>query len=159
MIPQINLSNDLPRTFSVLNTLTRFHAFPEETGGKFCLIEAVVPVGAGAPPHSHAGETEAFYVLEGQVRFLFGAIGPKEVIATAGDFVAIPDGALHSFEVVGDAPARLLVINAPGHAHAAFFTSIGEVVPDTTQAPLPPQAPDMPKVAAAATRAGITLVG
>ena len=159
MIPQINIANDRPRTFSALNTLIRFHAFPEETGGKFCLIEATVPVGAGAPPHSHAGETEAFFVLEGQVRFLMGAIGPKEIIAEVGDFVSIPDGALHSFVVTGEAPARLMVINAPGNAHAAFFTTVGEVVPDHVTEPLPPIAPNMAVVGAAAELAGITLVG
>ncbi|MEM6465202.1 MAG: cupin domain-containing protein [Pseudomonadota bacterium] len=159
MIPQIDISNGRPRTFNVLNTLTKFHAFADETNGKYCLIEAVVPVGAGAPPHSHPGETEAFFVLEGQVKFLMGAIGPKEVIAKAGDFVAIPDGAIHSFVAIGDTPARLLVINAPGHAHAAFFTAVGEVMPDDANEPLPPIAPNGAFVAQEAARAGITLVG
>lgn len=159
MIPQIDITNDRPRNFNALNTLTKFHAFPDETGGKFCLIEAVVPVGAGAPPHSHAGETEAFLVLEGRVKFMMGAIGPKEIIAEAGDYVAIPDGAIHSFTAIGDNPARLLIINAPGHAHAAFFTAVGEVVPETVTEPLPPVAPDFAAVAKEADRAGITLIG
>jgi quercetin dioxygenase-like cupin family protein len=159
MIPQIEISNTRPRTFNVLNTLTKFHAFPDETGGKFCLIEAVVPVGAGAPPHSHPGETEAFLVLDGQVTFMMGAIGPQEIHAKAGDYVAIPDGAVHCFFATGDAPARLLVINAPGHAHAAFFTAVGEVLPEHTTAPLPPAAPDLDSVKREAKRAGIQLIG
>lgn len=158
MIPQIDVPTTEPRTFNVLNSVMRFHAFPSETDGKFCLTEAIVPVGAGAPPHSHKGEAEAFYVLEGQVRFLMGAIGPQEVIAGAGDFVAIPDGAIHAFETIGTAPARILVINAPGHAHAQFFTAVGEVLPEGTQTPPAPQAPNFPVVMAEAERAGISIV-
>lgn len=90
MIPQINIANTRPRTFSALNTLLRFHAYPEETDGKFCLIEATVPAGAGAPPHSHKGEMEAFFILEGRVKFMMGAIGPKEIVAEAGDYVPVP---------------------------------------------------------------------
>jgi len=88
-----------------------------------------------------------------------GSIGPQEIVAKAGDFVAIPDGAIHSFTAIGDVPARLLVINAPGNAHAAFFTAVGEVVPESTTEPLPPVAPDFAVVAREAERAGITLVG
>ena len=34
---------DRPRTYDVLNHLMKFHAFPEETMGKYCLIEALAP--------------------------------------------------------------------------------------------------------------------
>lgn len=159
MIPQINIANTRPRTFSALNTLLRFHAYPEETDGKFCLIEATVPAGAGAPPHSHKGEMEAFFILEGRVKFMMGAIGPKEIVAEAGDYVPVPDGAIHSFEVIGDTAARMMVINAPGNVHAAFFTSVGEVVPEELVEPLPPTVPNIAVVAAEAAKAGITMIG
>ncbi len=143
------------RTYNVLNSLMKFHAFPNETDGKFCLIEATVPVGQGAPAHSHAGETEAFYVMEGHVTFI---VGDEEISAEAGAFVAIPDGAVHAFVAEGDTPARLLVLNAPGNAHAQFFTAVGEAVPDTTSAPLPPSAPNFPVVMQEAAAAGITIM-
>ncbi len=157
MIPQTNVTNARPRAFNVLNTLVKFIAFADEMDGKMCVVEATVPAGAGAPPHSHKGEAEAFYVLEGQVRFLVGAIGPKEVVAKAGDFVAIPDGAIHAFAAETD--AKMLVLNAPGHAHTSFFTAVGEVVPEETTRPLPPSQPDFALVAREAEKAGITLVG
>ena len=44
--------SDRPRTYNVLNILMKFHAFPSETQGKFCMVECPGPVGAGAPPNS-----------------------------------------------------------------------------------------------------------
>jgi mannose-6-phosphate isomerase-like protein (cupin superfamily) len=55
------------RKYSVLNILMNFHAFPGEVDNKYCLVECTVPVGAGAPPNHHADETEAFFIIEGQV--------------------------------------------------------------------------------------------
>lgn len=147
--------SDRARKFNVLNILMDFHAFPSEVDGKYCLVECVVPVGAGAPPNHHAGETEAFYVLEGQIGFM---IEGEERIATAGDFIPIPDGAVHAFQALGDTPARVLILNAPGHMNEAFFTGIGEALPDD-QIELPaPSEPDIAAVVAKARETGMTIV-
>ena len=144
-----------PRTYNVLNTLVRFLAFPEETMNKFALVECLVPPGAGAPPNHHAGETESFYVLEGEVGFM---VEGRTFLAKAGDHVAIPEGALHAFSVDGDRPARMLIINAPGHMHDAFYTGVGEVLPEG-QTDLPtPTPPDVPRVMAKAAEVGMTIV-
>ena len=147
--------SDRARKYDVLNILMNFHAFPDEVDGKYCLVECLVPVGAGAPPNHHAGETEAFYVLDGQVGFM---IDGAERLAKAGDFVPIPDGALHAFQAVGDGPARVLILNAPGHMHEAFFTGIGKPLPDD-QSTLPdPSEPDLPAVLAKAEASGMTIL-
>jgi mannose-6-phosphate isomerase-like protein (cupin superfamily) len=147
--------SDRSRSFNVLNQLLRFHAFPDEVMGKYCLVECLVPIGAGAPPNHHAGETEAFYVLDGQVAF---RIGNRELVATSGDYVPIPDGEVHAFEAVGEIAARILVLNAPGQMHEAFFTGIGTPLPDD-QTELPaPKAPDLPQVIAKAKASGMTVV-
>ena len=146
---------DRPRTYNVLNILMKFHAFPSETMDKFCFVECLVPVGAGAPPNHHAGETESFYVIEGQIGFM---IDGKEIVAGPGDHVAIPDGAVHAFEAIGDRPARLLIINAPGRMHEAFFTGVGHPLPEG-QTNLPKaMEPDIPSVLSIAERVGITIV-
>ena len=146
---------DRPRTYNVLNILMKFHAFPAETMGKFCLVECLVPVGAGAPPNHHAGETESFYIVEGQVGFM---VDGEETLAGPGDHVAIPDGALHAFQAVGDKPARILIINAPGTMHERFFTGIGKQLPED-QSDLPePCEPDIPSVLAIAEEVGMTIV-
>ena len=143
------------RKYNVLNILMNFHAFPDEVENKFCLVECVVPVGAGAPPNHHVGETEAFYVLEGQVGFM---IEGQERLASAGDYVPIPDGAVHAFQAVGDVPARVLIINAPGHMHESFFTGIGEPLPEDHSHLPDPVAPDIPMVLAKAQEAGMTIL-
>ncbi|MDO6584685.1 cupin domain-containing protein [Salipiger sp. 1_MG-2023] len=144
----------LPRTYDVLNILLKFHAFPEEVDGKYCLVECLVPVGAGAPPNHHAGETEGFFILEGQVAF---NICGEDRLAGPGDFVAIPDGAMHAFQAIGDGPARLLILNAPGQMHKAFFTGIGTALPDT-QTTLPePSKPDLAAVLKVAQQVGMTI--
>lgn len=147
--------NTRARKYNVLNIMMKFHAFPAEVADRYCLVECTVPVGAGAPPNHHAGETEAFYVLEGAVDF---TIAGARRHAVAGDFVAIPDGAVHAFEAVGAAPARLLILNAPGHMHEGFFTGVGTPLPaDQTELPAP-AAPDIAKVLAVARETGMTIL-
>ena len=145
-----------PRTYNVLNILMKFHAFPAEVEGKYCLVECTVPVGAGAPPNHHAGETEAFYVLDGEIMFV---IDGTEHLAGPGTHVPIPDGAVHEFKAVGEHPARVLILNAPGQMHDAFFTAIGTVLPDDqTELPDPTQ-PDIAAVLKVAGEVGMTIVG
>ena len=146
---------DRPRTYNVLNILMKFHAFPSETMGKFCFVECLVPVGAGAPPNHHAGETESFYVIDGQIGFM---VDGEEILAGPGDHVAIPDGAVHAFQAVGEKPARVLIINAPGNMHDRFFTGVGEPLPEgQTELPVPSE-PDIPAIFAVAEEVGMTLV-
>ena len=144
-----------PRTYNVLNILMKFHAFPGEVDDKYCLVECTVPVGAGAPPNHHAGETEGFFVLEGQIMFV---IDGNERPAGPGEFVAIPDGAVHAFQAIGERPARVLIFNAPGHMHEAFFTGVGTALPDD-QTELPePTEPDIDAVLEVASEAGMTIL-
>ena len=113
-----------------------------------------MPVGAGAPPNHHAGETEGFFILDGQVAF---NIGGTDRIAGAGEFVAVPDGETHAFQAIGEGPARLLILNAPGHMHKAFFTGIGRPLPeDQTTLPTPSE-PDLGVVLKVAEQAGMTI--
>ncbi|SHO64782.1 Cupin domain-containing protein [Pseudoxanthobacter soli DSM 19599] len=144
-----------PRKYNVLNILMNFHAFPSDVDGKYCFVECLVPVGAGAPPNHHAGETEAFYVVDGAVGFL---VDGREWVARAGEFVPIPDGAVHAFKAVGDGPARILILNAPGHMHDAFFTGIGTPLPDGQTALPAPSQPDIPAVLAKAHETGMTIL-
>jgi uncharacterized cupin superfamily protein len=93
-----------------------------------------------APPIHHAGETEGFLVLEGEIAF---NIRGKDGKAGTGDFVAVPDGETHAFQAIGDGPARLLILNAPGHMHKAFFTGIGTALPDDLTTLPKPSRPDL----------------
>jgi len=144
-----------PRRYETLGILMDFHAFPDETMGKFALIECVVPPGLGAPPNTHAGETEGFYMLDGEITFM---VDGATRVARKGDYVAIPDGALHAFTATGDKPARVLILNAPGHMHETFFTKLGTVVTDDRTVPAPMEGPpDLDAVRRVAEEAGMVL--
>jgi quercetin dioxygenase-like cupin family protein len=149
------MNEDRPRTYEVLGILLKFHAFPGDVQGKYCLVECAVPPGLGAPPNRHAGETEAFYMLEGTARFMIDGV-ERDVFA--GDHVSIPDGALHAFSAIGDKPARMLIINSPGNMHEAFFTGIGKVLPDGTKdIPQPDGPPDLANVLSVAAEVGMKI--
>lgn len=132
-------------TYHLLGNLIRFHATSADTGGAYCLVEALVAPGAGAPPNRHPGEDEAFYVLDGAFEF---TVEGNTTTATTGQFVKIPDGAFHTFRNAGDVPGRLLIVNAPGHMHDVFFSEAGEALPpETRELPAPTgAAPNIPHV-------------
>ena len=60
-----------PGAGSTLNVLGVTHickATGAETAGSFSFWEDQVPPGAGAPPHVHIHEDEAFYVISGEIQ-------------------------------------------------------------------------------------------
>ncbi|MEX0343484.1 MAG: cupin domain-containing protein [Rhizobiaceae bacterium] len=150
------MSDTRPRKYHLLGNLLTFHAFPSETGDRYTMVEIKTAPGAGAPPNHHAGEDESFYVLEGQFEFL---VNDKKIKAAAGDFVKVPDGAVHAFTCSGDLPGRLICVNSPGKMHDIFFTQAGDALPDgTTDVPKPDGPPDIPAIMKVAERAGMTIL-
>jgi mannose-6-phosphate isomerase-like protein (cupin superfamily) len=61
--------------------------------------------------HVHAEEDDSFYILEGDLTFLFGEL---EQVAPPGTFVLVPPGVEHGFRNDGAEPVRMLNIHAPG---------------------------------------------
>jgi quercetin dioxygenase-like cupin family protein len=82
----------------------------DETRGQLGVMESTYPPGLSVHRHTHRGEDEMFYVLDGELR---GSCGDDEWTATPGSFVFVPRNCPHSFEVTGDGPARVLVIVGP----------------------------------------------
>jgi mannose-6-phosphate isomerase-like protein (cupin superfamily) len=68
--------------------------------------------------HVHADEDDAFYILEGEMTFMFG---DEEAAAPPGTFVLAPAGVEHAFRNDGATPVRMLNIHAP----AGFDRRIG----------------------------------
>lgn len=142
-------------TYHLFGVVVRFLATNAETGA-YCLCEGLVAPGAGAPPNRHAGEDESFYVLDGT--FTFTIDGETRDVGK-GDFVKIPDGAVHAFRNSGEAPGRLLIVNAPGLVHEAFFSQVGEPLPrGSWDFPAPKGAPDIPRLVEIAGRAGVEIL-
>ena len=92
----------------------------EDTDGRYSLLEVELD-GDGPPQHLHKNEDEAFYVLEGEIKFL---LGERTVIAKAGSFVRIPRGTVHTYCRAEKKPAKLLAIFSP----AGFEKFLDEAV-------------------------------
>lgn len=95
----------------------RFLATSDDTSGRFALWHAAVPPGGGPPPHRHLCEDEAFFILDGQMRF---DAGDESFTADPGAFVGLPVRGRHQFHNDTDAPATLLMIVAPGGLDRMF---------------------------------------
>jgi mannose-6-phosphate isomerase-like protein (cupin superfamily) len=81
---------------------------------------AIIEIAAGRvlEEHVHGEEDDAFYILEGELTFTFGA---ERAAAPPGTFVLVPPGVEHGFRNDGAVPVRMLNIHAP----AGFDRRIG----------------------------------
>lgn len=77
-----------------VGTYWRFLSTSDTTGGRSTTFEELCPPGVVAPPHVHADEEEAFFVLEGDLVFL---LDDEEIEAPPGTYVYIAPGTLHGF--------------------------------------------------------------
>jgi len=77
-----------------------------ETGAAFTVLYQTFPADFEARPHIHYSEDEAFYVLEGRMRFKCDG---EEWEMGPGGFVHLPRGLMHAPAAIGG-PARALVI-------------------------------------------------
>jgi quercetin dioxygenase-like cupin family protein len=92
-----------------------------QTGGRYSLIDMLVPPGGGPPPHRHDFE-EMFSVLEGEIELTFRGATQR---AGSGTVVNIPANAPHAFRNVSDRPAHLLCLCTPP-GQETFFLAVGD---------------------------------
>jgi quercetin dioxygenase-like cupin family protein len=92
-----------------------------DTGGAFFMAEACVVPGGGLPPHVHSREDESFYLQQGTLALQVGA---KALNVSAGDFIDIPRGTVHSFKNVGEETAKLLMVATPAGRENFFAEAL-----------------------------------
>ena len=80
-----------------------------DTDGRYCLMEQLMPEGAGPKPHVHPNGDEHFYVLDGSMRM---TVGERTFDAGPGGSVWIPRGVVHHFKVSSET-CRVLNTFAP----------------------------------------------
>ena len=120
------------RSVWLMGMLCTFKAISEETGGAYSVYVATIPPNTGAPPHIHHQETEAFYMLEGELDFI---AGEHTVRASSGDFLRVDKGVIHGYTNPGPAISRYVGIVTPGGLHEQLFAALGE---EATTETLPP---------------------
>lgn len=92
------------------DTLFRFTALSQDTGGRLTAWEQLLPAGSSPPLHVHHDADEAWYVLDGELTF---QVVEHTWTAATGTFVWAPRGLAHSFRVESPS-ARLLGLALPG---------------------------------------------
>ncbi len=136
--PVVQTKSEVPEVW-FFGGSTHVRASGQSTGGALFMVEQQAEPGVGSPYHVHHDEDEYFYILEGRVRFVSGG---QQWIAEAGTFAFLPRDIPHGFEVLGDTPARFLLMTTPGR----FSTAA-------------PAAPNLGAVMAAAPRYGLEILG
>jgi mannose-6-phosphate isomerase-like protein (cupin superfamily) len=107
----------------------RVVATPETTGGRLSLTVATAEKGFGGPPlHLHLRDDEAFFVLEGELRF---RAGEEERTVGPGGFVYVPANTPHAFTSVGDGHAKLIEMFIPGDFDGYFRELAGLIASKT----------------------------
>jgi quercetin dioxygenase-like cupin family protein len=135
-------------TLDVLGVTHVYKATDAETAGSFSLWEAVVPPGAGAPPHTHAHEDESFYVLSGELLVeVEGDSAPRRV--APGGFFFGARGRRHAFRNVGDRPARVLILSTPSVGLDRMFAELDAASAEGIR--------DLGKLAAITAKFGVTI--
>src|ERR1700731_2875511 len=108
----------------------------EQTGGRYCLIDMLVPAGGGPPPHRHDFE-EMFTILGGEIDLPSRGEAGR---ASPGSTGNAPANAPHSFKNMSDKPARLLCMCTPA-GQEEFFMAVGGPVGSRPAPPPPPRHP------------------
>ena len=95
------------------------------TGAGVGMFELTVQPGARVPPaHSHSGNEEIVYVLEGTLRY---TVDDEMRDLKPGDRMYTPRGSVHAFSNPHDRPARALIILTPDIG-AQYFRDVTEAI-------------------------------
>jgi mannose-6-phosphate isomerase-like protein (cupin superfamily) len=96
------------------------------------VLEMTLPVGSSAPLHVHDGLDDTWYILDGE---MVVRCGDDVLCAGAGHWVSMPRGVPHTFRVVGDHEARILLV----HDNATFRDLIRDLGVPAAARIVPPQ--------------------
>ena len=122
----------------------------KDTGGAFSLIHGFEIKGLEPPPHIHTREDESFYLLDGEITY---KAGDKVMNARKGNWVFLPRGIQHSFQVITD-QAEVLMHLSPG-GFEDYFIEMSEPARELVIPPRPQGPPDVRRIIETASRYGI----
>lgn len=127
----------------------RFLVEGQASGGSVAIFEFDVAAGAKVPvAHSHDAYEETIYGLAGVLTWTVDGrrheVGP-------GDALCIPRGAVHRFDNLHPADAKMLAIVTPGILGPSYFREMEAVVKSAAGGP-----PDPVAIAGVMRRHGLT---
>ena len=94
------------------------------------VLEMTLPVGAAPPLHVHDSLDDTWYILEGR---MVVTCGGEVLDVGAGHWVSMPRGVPHTFRVIGESEARILLV----HDNASFRDLIRDLGTPATERVVP----------------------
>jgi quercetin dioxygenase-like cupin family protein len=122
--PFVSTAKESP-AYWFLDILWVVHATGEQTQGRYSIIEQWMPNGVGPPPHVHAFEDEAFWVMEGEMTV---EVGGKTFVLGPGAMGHIPRNTVHAFKVTSQEVCHVLNFYTPAGFEQALVGSARRAV-------------------------------
>jgi quercetin dioxygenase-like cupin family protein len=123
----------------------------EDTGGKYCLVEAGLAPGISVPRHTHTREDEAYHILSGELEVV---VGGRAFVLKAGESLIAPRDIPHQLRNSGGAENHYLLMFSPS-GFEDFLKATAVPAPDNAVAPSAPPAVAVRNVMELAARFGI----
>jgi quercetin dioxygenase-like cupin family protein len=142
--PFVVVPKDYARSLDVVGEKITVLASKDATQGYEIFLQEGIE-GSGPPPHSHDWD-ESFYVIRGQVQMKYA---DKLIAASPGTLVHLPAGTVHCF-LFGPGGGEMISMTGHNGQASRLFVDIDKEVP--------PGAPDLAKLLAAAQRNGVNIV-
>jgi mannose-6-phosphate isomerase-like protein (cupin superfamily) len=121
----------------------------ETTGGRYSLLESIVPPGGASPPHIHHEEDEWIYIEEGDMQIVVGersypdpaqipgVNAPRDKLfafdAPAGTLFLGNKNFIHGVRNTGETTAKVLLVSEP--AGFENLIEVSQPVPDLSNLP------------------------
>ena len=144
MKEKIVRDNEGPK-LNILGDHQQFKFTGKDTNGQYLSIFQDNPPNTEIPMHVHENEDEVYRVIEGEVEF---TVGGETTLLKSGDAIFLPRKIAHSWKVVGNSNAKVLLDVFPAGLEA-MFEELNK---------LPAGPPDFPVVAEICGRYGISFV-
>jgi mannose-6-phosphate isomerase-like protein (cupin superfamily) len=121
---------------------------------KTVVLEMTLPVGSSPPLHVHHSLDDTWYILDGKMVM---RCGDDVLVVGAGHWVSMPRDVPHTFRVIGDREARILLV----HDNSSFRDLVRELgVPAAAHAvPALPVFPSRDELARVASSHDLTVIG
>jgi quercetin dioxygenase-like cupin family protein len=135
LLPGFKSSPAPENTRAIPGGVFHFLTMGEATDGRHALMKINVYRGAEPPEHTHSREDESYFILKGSIKY---TIGENTITANEGDYVYLPNGVSHKFEILTEKAEVLMWISPAGLEQWFWDNSI----PALDGKPLPaPQGP------------------
>jgi quercetin dioxygenase-like cupin family protein len=143
------------RAHWMLSRLFIVHFSAEETHGRLCLVEGVLPPDAMTPLHVLPHASQILYVLEGELTAYLPGLSR---VLRPGDSMNQPAGVPQTHRVSSAEPARVLAVSSPA-GFERFVAEAGRPAESLTLPPPEESPPDFERLAAIEQRTGSSSSG